>query len=435
MKLNNHRVEALEPRERDFFVWDDTVPGLGVRVWPSGTKVFLFQFRDKGNATRRIKIGKFPGINVEDARVAARQKQGLLSLGKDLVKERNEARTASTMAELWAEFEKETKARWKPSTAAENARCWKKNLKGRFGTLKVNTVERRHVLKMMQAFRDNPVKANRCHALLRQMMNQAIEWEWISGPNPCVGVRRYKEKSRERFLTPVEFRTVMNAIMEEERLGGAAAVKREGQSQGRGGKGLKEVESRGISRHAAALFRLLIFTGARLSEIKDAKWQWLNWERGCLSLSDSKTGAKIIWLNKPALRELKALKEIATCEWVIEGRDANKPLHNAQKCWRRVRARAGFPELRIHDLRHSFASALVAEGVDLRTVGATLGHSSVSTTARYAHVRDVAAANAAAIAGAAITRALTGAKVVDVTAPEAVGTEKEIETGTEGTEQ
>jgi integrase len=179
--------------------------------------------------------------------------------------------------------------------------------------------------------------------------------------NPCVGIERFAEEKRKRYLSASELK----------RLGGA----------------LREAEARNlISPFSLAAIRLLLFTGARLSEILTLRWTEVDQERACLQLRDSKTGAKTIHLSRAALEVLENLPRTSGNPFVICGQRDGSHLVNLQKAWRVVRELAGLGDLRLHDLRHSFASIGVGEGLGLPLLGGLLGHTQPATTARYAHL-------------------------------------------------
>ena len=150
---------------------------------------------------------------------------------------------------------------------------------------------------------------------------------------------------------------------------------------------LKQCEHEGLEPQSAInLIRLLVFTGCRLSEIQTLKWDYVDLENGVLRLPDSKTGVKTVHLGPPALKVLIGIERLDDNPWVIPGKYANTHLQEPQRPWRRIRARAGLDDVRIHDLRHTFASVAVSSGQGLPMIGQMLGHTQVQTTARYAHL-------------------------------------------------
>ncbi len=195
------------------------------------------------------------------------------------------------------------------------------------------------------------------------MMRVAATWgERPEGVNPVAGIDRFREKPRERFLSPEEFARL--------------------------GQTLTEIEGKGEDPYTVTAVRLLIFTGARLSEILTLKWDEVDFERSRLALADSQTGEKTIPLSGPASEILRAVPRQKGNPHVICGAKPGAHLVNLQKPWRRIRAQAGLHDVRLHDLRHSFASVAAGGGMSLPLIGALLGHSQPQTTARYAHLGD-----------------------------------------------
>ena len=181
------------------------------------------------------------------------------------------------------------------------------------------------------------------------------------GKNPCRFIEKYKETPRQRFLSTDEQETLARTLSKLE-------------SQNR------------ISSYAINAFRLLILTGARLGEIKTLKWDYVDFQQGILKLPDSKTGAKLIYLNDAAKDVLANIIRQTENPYVICGAMPGQHIVNLQKSWRIIRREADMDDVRIHDLRHTFASVAVMEGMSLPVLGALLGHSQPRTTARYAHL-------------------------------------------------
>lgn len=245
------------------------------------------------------------------------------------------------------------------------------------GTLKIIDVTRADVVELHQGLKETPYQANRVLGVLSIMFTLADTWGVrTDGINPCWKVKRYKEVKRERYLTPDELARL--------------------------GKVLREADG---EPEAATCIRLLLLTGCRLGEIQTLKWDYVDVRAGVLRLPDSKTGAKVVPVGKAVLDVLVGLPRIEGNPYVITGKVEGQYLTDIQKPWRRLRARAGLDTLRIHDLRHSFASDALQLGADLTMIGRLLGHTQVQTTARYAHlktdpIRETANTVASAIASA-----------------------------------
>lgn len=427
-RLSQELVDSLQTPAgvRLLRVWDSSLPGFGVYVTQTGIRAFFVSYRI-GRTERRATLGKTPPLKCHKARELAAQYIQDARMGTDPLARKAEEQAKRTLREFWAEYVDDAKARWKPRTQADADRFWKRLIAPRLGSRRLDEVTAGDIAAWHRSMRETPAQANLALRILKAAFNRAVAWEYLDA-SP-VKVKPYPEKRRERFLSSEEFNIVFAAIAHEETLGGMELPKRVGTAvKGRrGGKGLKEAESRGISPQAAGLFRLLAFTGARLGEIMLARWDWVHWDQRCIALPDSKTGARRIPLSDPALDELLKLQVLRTAgnEWIIEGAVLGEHLVNPAKSWTRVRRRAfailkerrekaglpypaenPFANLRIHDLRHSFASVAVAAGLGLPIIGKALGHSQTSTTERYAHLAADPVLEAANRIGAVIVDAI-----------------------------
>jgi len=183
------------------------------------------------------------------------------------------------------------------------------------------------------------------------------------------------------------------------------------------GDALTTAEQTGAESSAViAVLRLLTLTGCRVSEIRTLHWTEVDFERACLRLRDSKTGPKVVPLNTPALEVLARLAERRRSEWVFPARDGKRPIWALASAWNRIRRSAGFPDLRMHDLRHSFASVGACSGQSLLVIGALLGHRLAATTQRYAHLSADPIKSASEAIGSRIAAAMKGEKIADVVA-------------------
>jgi integrase len=245
----------------------------------------------------------------------------------------------------------------------------------------ITDVTRAQIAKFHHDLRHRPYQANRCLAILSKMFNLAELWGLrVDGSNPCRLVPKYPEKQRERFLSLAEIKHL--------------------------GDVLNDMEQEGREMPSAILaIRLLLYTGCRLNEIMTLQWDFVDLETRTLKLPDSKTGAKTVFLGRSACELLEKAPRLPENPWVITGLIPGRRLTDLQPFWQRVRAQAGLPEVRIHDLRHTFASTAIAAGHSLPIIGKLLGHTQVQTTARYAHL----AAQPAMLAAESITKVLDGA--------------------------
>ncbi len=361
-KLTKRQIEALEPREKDYFVWDSELPGFGIRVFPTGRKQFVVQYR-YGRVSRRMSLGKFGAITPDQARGLALE--ALVKLRKDIdpIAEKRAKREALLVRELAERFDEEHIAvHLKASTAKEYRRNLELFILPAIGHLRIVDVTRADIAKYHHDWRHRPYQANRNIEIISKMFNLAELWGLRpDGTNPRRHIKKYPEKKRERYFSAGELQAIGRVLgeMEEERI---------------------ELPS------AIAAIRLLLFTGCRLNEILTLKWEHVDLNGPALRLPESKTGAKVVHIGQAAISVLEEIKRLDDNPWVIVGRNPGAHLTDLQPFWQRVRGRAGLKDARIHDLRHTFASVAVSNGQSLPMIGKLLGHTQVQTTARYAHL-------------------------------------------------
>ncbi len=380
-KLTKRIVDAAQPRAADYFVWDAEVPGFGLRVLPSGRKGYVLQYR-AGRRSRRMSLGPSTVLTCEQARTRAILIVAQVRNGVDPAAKRDADRRAATVAELADRYDREHVAlRVKPSTAKGYRRVLKRTILPALGRLRLTEVTRADIAKLHHDMRHVPYDANRCLEIISKMFSLAELWGLRpDGSNPRKHIKKYPEEKRERFLSPAELRRV--------------------------GEVLREMEDEGVELSSAiAAVRLLILTGCRLSEIMTLRWEHVDLDGGALRLPDSKTGAKVVHIGQPAVDALRGIEPVPGNPWVIPGIKPGANLSDLQPFWQRVRARAGLKDVRIHDLRHTFASTAVAAGQGLPMIGKLLGHTQVQTTARYAHL----AADPVKLAANEVARSLAAA--------------------------
>lgn len=354
IRISKRTVEALEPQERDVDHYDEDLKGFGVRMRPSGRRTYFVMMRHKC-VMRRFTIGSHGAVTAE-----AKQIISDLAIDKNPTEVEESVRNSVTVRSLGHRFIAEyTLYHLKPSTQGEYKRCVDIFINPEIGTMKRVSVERTDISKIHHQLRHIPYQANRVIGVLSIMFNLAESW--CLRPqfsNPCRGVKKYKEKKRERFLNRAELR----------RLGEALRIKEE------------------FAPQAVACIRLLLLTGCRLGEIQTLKWSYLDLETCLAFLPDSKTGRKTLYLGSVAVKLLKSILRRTDNPYVITGEIEGQHLTDMQKPWRRIRKLAELPNVRIHDLRHTFASSGVALGQGLPIIGCLLGHTQPQTTARYAHL-------------------------------------------------
>ena len=357
-RLTTRIVEALNPGD---IVWDADVKGFGCRRQRRDL-VYILKTRVAGRQ-RWYVIGPHGSPwTAASARKEALRLLGQIASGLDPADARRQAGKTPTVAALARAFRDEHVApKLKTSTATHYRNLIEAYLIPALGKVRVDQVSEIDVGKLHHSLRTTPYQANRLLAVCSKMFSWAERQGMREkGTNPCIGIERFKEKSRERWLSDGELARL-----------GAALVKAE--------------RDRLISPHAVAAFRLLLLTGARLGEILNLRWEDVDLEGAVLKLPDSKTGAKIVGLNEPAITVLGAIPRLADNPYVIVGQVAGRPLVNPTKPWQRIRSLAGLGDLRLHDLRHNFGSHAASTGASLPLIAKQMGHAQLSTTGRYAH--------------------------------------------------
>ena len=364
--LTNRAVAALRV-ERDMVYWDRDLPGFGIRVYPGGGKVFIAQAREPDKTIRRVTVGRHDVLNADQARQRAAFIITRIRAGEDpvplpLAARFNGGPRVADLAERY--LEEHAEVRIKPRTQKRVRGMLNNHILPALGRLPLEAVQPSHVVELHQKLSDRPVTANKCVKILSHMYRLGEGWGLVpEGFNPCRSVEKYPERSRERFLTDAEF-TRLGRVLDEAVDSGAAPLT------------------------AVTAIRLLMLTGCRKSEILTLRWTDVDLDAGELHLADSKTGPRAVQLPPTAVELLQALPRRKDSPWVFPGNDRHGRYSGGglDHAWRTVRAAAGLEDVRMHDLRHSFASRALALGETLPVIGKLLGHSDIETTARYAHL-------------------------------------------------
>ena len=340
--------------------WSEKLPGFGVRFYSSGRSTYIVQSLMNG-VTRTITLGNANVLTKTQALGVARRILLRAQVGEDPATQRKEVRKVPTYDDFLSLYWKQAAAKWKPSTLATHNAYRRKHLDHAFFGMFIDEIEQAHVLTWFNKVSVNggPGAGNRCFEILRSMFNHAERWGIRpEGSNPCAYIRPNKRRKCERFLSNEEI----------ERLGEVLSQK-----------------IRTQPLHTLIVY-LLLLTGCRLSEIMDLTWSEV--KGGRLLLHDSKTGPRTVWLGDEAQTLLASLERRGSSDPVFWNKLTRRPVRSIGEFWKGVKAEANLPGVRLHDLRHSFASHAAARSETLPMIGKLLGHARLQTTSRYAHLDD-----------------------------------------------
>jgi integrase len=401
-------VENSEARGTDYFLWDTDVRGFGVKISAGGKKTYVCQYRTLGGRagrTRRFFIGRHGSPwTAEMARDEARKLLGSVAHGEDPATAKQSLKRRMTISELCDQYAAHGCPLKKASTLATDVGRIKRHIKPLIGNRFVEDITRGDVMKFLQDIANGSTKldektrrrgrsivrggrgtASRTVGLLGAIYTYAISCEIVEH-NPCRGIARFPDRKCMRFLSQEEIVRL--------------------------GRALRDAAEEGENLKAVAIIKLLAFTGARKGEIEQLKWFEVDLDKHFLRFADSKTGQKIIPINQAAVSIIAAQRPREGNPFVFPAdRSDSGFFEGMPKIWRRVRKAARLEDVRIHDLRHSFASVAVAGGASLPIIGALLGHKDTATTQRYAHLSaDPLRAASQAVADA-IAQALEGSTV------------------------
>jgi len=362
-RLTKRTVEAVSLSNKDIILRDSEIKGFLCKVTPKGRRVYMLNYRTKDGQERRPSIGVHGEITCDQARGIAQDWKALIAKGGDPSADKRSSRQSPTIAELCDRYMHEYAAgRKKASSLRNDDQMIRRFILPAIGARKVSSITTDDINRIHNQLRPTPYQANRVLALLSKMFSLAEAWNVIAqGSNPTKYVEKFPEEKRERYLNTEEL----------ERLGAM----------------LNEAEADGSEQpEVIAAIKLLLMTGCRLGEVLNLRWDEVMWEQGLLRLPETKTGSQFRPVGKAVLSYLESLPWKDELEHVIPGRDKTKPLVNLSKPWGRIRDRAGLSDVRIHDLRHTHASAAAGSGLSLPIIGRLLGHTQASTTQRYAHL-------------------------------------------------
>ena len=348
-------LEALEPRATRYYVYDSKVPHLALCVMPSGTRTFYIYRRVHGRP-ERVKLGRFPAMTLEQARVRAEQLNGVIATGDSPAQTRRDLRGECTLAVLFERYLNDhLEARGRTTRVARS--IYNTHLK-RWAGRQLSEIRRADVAKLhAQIARESgPIMANRAIERLRAMYNRAIRWELFFGENPAVGIEKFRERSRDRFLQPDELGRFLTAV-----------------------------------ENSAPDFRdfvlLCLFTGARSSNVRAMAWRDIHLERKTWVIPDTKNGEPYtVPLVEEALTILQSRRPRAGFEWVFPGSGRTGHYVEPKRAWAGLLKRAQISDLKLHDLRRTFGSYQAAAGASPLLIQKALGHKSLAATQIYARL-------------------------------------------------
>lgn len=366
VRLNGNIVRR-RPGKQMIEYWDDQLPGFGLRVHPTGRRTWFVMFRRRGRQ-RRTSLGTSRNIGATEARHLARERLAEAALDglPSLRTSRSGSKEAPLLRDYAERFWADYAHHWKPSTRVRNRVGIDRDILPALGGRPVDEISKADVMFWRDGFAERSGAFNRAVPILSVMMTYAEKLGYRRrGSNPCRGTPRYKRRRMERFLTAREYGQLATALF--------------------------DLESQCPA--AVAAIRLLVYTGARCGEIEQLRWEWVQEPR--LMLPDSKTGAKIVYLNRQAVGIIASILHRKPSGLLFPSvRDPGTPVRLGMY-WPAIRNRAALPDVRLHDLRHSFASTAIRDNISLMVIGKLLGHALAETTARYAHLSDEVIADAA----------------------------------------
>lgn len=398
-RLTKRSVEAFAPAARAVVWYDDKLAGFGVRVMPSGKRVYFARYRNRHGTHRWHKIGEHGTVTAEAARIAAQRiLQDVTLNGRDPSAERDALRVAPTVSDLLDRYIKEhLERRNSPRTIELNKAIVERDIRPQFGKLKVAAVTCHDIHKFHAARYSTPRQANLIVAVCSKVFNLAELWEMRpEGSNPCRRIERYPENHRERFLSGEEL----------SRLGGT----------------LREAETIGLPRKngdrtlyrrvTTATIELLLYTGCRLSEILNLKWEQVDFREGQITLLMTKSGRlQRVTMNPQARQVFKELESLKTSECVLPSiSSARQPISKAgiEAAWTKLRAAARLDDVRLHDLRHTVGTYAAQTGANAFHIRDLLRHENLAMTGRYVSRADEPVRTLSDLVGERISAAMAG---------------------------
>lgn len=364
---------SIPAGSRKLRITDTEIRGFTAEFWRSGTAVFWLKYTDQDGRTREQKIGRAGDISVEQARRRAKELRGQVTLNGNPAAERDKIRAIPSFGAFVTErYLPHVKQRLRSYRDHESF-C-RLRLLPVWGNRRLNDIRPTDLIDLQRKLKEDGLAngtINRYTALVRRIFNLALQWEVIEGRNPAQHADFLREQGRKLFLKEPEARRLIQALRED------------------------------ANQTVVSCIVLLALTGARKSEALNMRWSDVDFELRTWQVPLSKSGQpRDIPLSDSALKLIRQQPRLPDCEWVFPGEVDGRPLENVRRCWERVKRKASLPaDLRVHDLRHSFASMLVNRGRPIYEVAEILGHSQISTTKRYSHFQNERLVEAANIVG------------------------------------
>jgi integrase len=364
------------PAKGNQITYDTDLKGFGVRVTANGAKAFVLNYRI-GGQERRLTIGGYPEWTAAAARKEAEGYKRQVDQGVDPMAQRHEDRAAATMADLCDLYIKRHLPKKSPSSQKDDLAIISKIILPRFGKTKAASIRYADIEALHHEMTTTaPYRANRTVALLSKIFSLAIKWEEVA-ENPTKGIERNPEHPRARYLDRAEVERLLAILATHP------------------------------NQLAANAVRLLLLTGARRNEVLSATWDQFDLEGGYWAKPAASVKQKRLHrvpLSSHALELLRDMRSKAHSElFLFPSSDAGKPITDIKKSWASICKRAGIEGVRLHDLRHTYASTLASGGSSLLVIGALLGHTQAQTTHRYSHLFDDPLRAATEKAGALVT--------------------------------
>lgn len=368
---------------RDYQIFGTEVRGFAVCIYRGGGRAFTLDYRYAGRQ-RRMTFGRWPEWSVSAARTRAKELRRDIDAGGDPLSNREALREAPRVSDLIARYVEVHLAHLAKLNAADQRSMMNKFIAPAWGRMLVTEVSAYHVelllnkvaegrarpskakpnnrARKLQGAKPTPVRANRVGEVIRKMFAYAVKWGWREN-NPAMGFRRRMESPRERFLSHEEIARLAAALDVAE------------------------------DTRAADIIRMCMLTGARVGEVRQARFEDFNlehltWTKPATTTKQRRVHRVPISDQAAAIVRLRRQVMLAGCPWLFPGDTPGQPVQEVRRFWQRIQREAAIEEVRIHDLRHTFASLLVSGGASLEMIGKLLGHSQMQTTQRYAHLMD-----------------------------------------------